>query len=106
VELDNLVDFIVNCVSHPQAANKTFLVGDGHDLSTTELVRGVARAARVPECLLPVHVWVLWVGAALLGKCDAVQRLCSNLQLDILKAQCILGWFCLYLCKMICVARW
>ena len=43
--LDNLVDFIVTCLSHPQAANQTFLVSDGQDLSTTELVRGLARAA-------------------------------------------------------------
>ena len=45
--LDNLVDFIVTCVAHPQAANQTFLVSDGHDLFTTELVRGLARAAGV-----------------------------------------------------------
>ena len=48
VALDNLVDLIVTCLSHPQAANQTFLVSDGHDLSTTELVRGLARAAGVP----------------------------------------------------------
>ena len=52
VALDNLVDFIVTCVAHPQAANQTFLVSDGHDLSTTELVRGLARAAGVPARLL------------------------------------------------------
>ena len=44
--LDNLVDLIVTCLSHPQAANQTFLVSDGHDLSTTELVRGLARYLR------------------------------------------------------------
>ena len=33
VALDNLVDFIVTCLSHPQAANQTFLVSDGQDLS-------------------------------------------------------------------------
>jgi len=54
VALDNLVDFTAACVSHPQAANQTFLVVDGHDLSTTELVRGLARATGVPARLLPV----------------------------------------------------
>ncbi|MDD2661790.1 MAG: NAD-dependent epimerase/dehydratase family protein, partial [Methylococcales bacterium] len=39
VALDNLVDFILTCATHPNAANQTFLVSDGHDLSTTELVR-------------------------------------------------------------------
>jgi len=92
VALDNLVDFIVTCVAHPQAANQTFLVSDGHDLSTTELVRGLARAAGVPARLLPVPVWALQAGAALLGKRDAVQRLYCNLQVDISKARSLLGW--------------
>ena len=92
VALDNLVDFIVTCITHPQAANQTFLVSDGQDLSTTELVRGMARAAGVPARLLPVPVWALQAGASLLGKGDAVQRLCGNLRVDISKARSLLGW--------------
>jgi nucleoside-diphosphate-sugar epimerase len=92
VALDNLVDFIVTCITHPQAANQTFLVSDGHDLSTTELVRGMAQAAGVRARLLPVPVWALQAGASLLGKGDAVQRLCGNLQVDISKARSLLGW--------------
>jgi nucleoside-diphosphate-sugar epimerase len=92
VALENLVDFIVTCVTHPQAANQTFLVSDGQDLSTTELVRGMAQAAGVPARLLPVPVWALQAGATLLGKGDAVQRLCGNLQVDISKARSLLGW--------------
>ena len=92
VALSNLVDFIVTCITHPQAANQTFLVSDGQDLSTTELVRGLAQAAGVPACLLPVPVWALQAGATLLGKGDAVQRLCGNLQVDMSKARSLLGW--------------
>jgi len=92
VALGNLVDFIITCVTHPQAADQTFLVSDGQDLSTTELVRGMARAAGVPARFLPVPVWALQAGAALLGKGDAVQRLCGNLQVDISKARSLLGW--------------
>jgi len=92
VALDNLVDFIVTCITHPKAANQTFLVSDGQDLATTELVRGMAQAAGVPARLLPVPVWALQAGASLLGKGDAVQRLCGNLQVDISKARSLLGW--------------
>jgi nucleoside-diphosphate-sugar epimerase len=92
VALDNLVDFIVTCITHHQAANQTFLVSDGQDLSTTELVRGMAQAAGVSARLLPVPVWVLQAGASLLGKGDAVQRLCGNLQVDMSKARSLLGW--------------
>jgi nucleoside-diphosphate-sugar epimerase len=92
IALHNLVDFIVTCIHHPEAANQTFLVSDGHDLSTTELVRGMAKAAGVPARLLPVPVWALKAGASLLGRGDAVQRLCGNLQVDISKARSMLGW--------------
>jgi nucleoside-diphosphate-sugar epimerase len=92
VALDNLVDFIVTCINHPEAANQTFLVSDGQDLSTTELVRGMAQAAGVPARLLPLPVWALQAGATLLGKGDAVQRLCGNLQVDMSKARSLLGW--------------
>jgi nucleoside-diphosphate-sugar epimerase len=92
VALDNLVDFIVTCITHPQAANQTFLVSDGQAMSTTELVRGMAQAAGVPARLLPVPVWALQAGASLLGKGDAVQRLCGNLQVDMSKARSLLGW--------------
>jgi nucleoside-diphosphate-sugar epimerase len=92
VALDNLVDFIITCTTHPQAANETFLVSDGHDLSTPELIRKMAEAAGVPAWLWPVPVWALQAGAQLLGKGDAVQRLCGNLQVDISKARELLGW--------------
>ena len=92
VALDNLVDLITTCIVHPRAASQTFLVSDGQDLSTTELVRGMAQAAGVPARLLPVPVWALKVGASLFGKSDAVQRLSGNLQVDISKARNLMGW--------------
>jgi nucleoside-diphosphate-sugar epimerase len=92
VALDNLVDFIFTCTTHPNAANQTFLVSDGLDLSTTELVRGMAQVAGVSARLFSVRVWVLQAGATIVGQRDAVQRLCGNLQVDISKARNLLGW--------------
>jgi len=92
VALDNLVDLIMVCVTHPNAANQTFLVSDGRDLSTKELVRGLAHVAGVHLRLIPVPVWVIWAGATVLGKQGAASRLCSNLQVDISKTRNLLGW--------------
>jgi nucleoside-diphosphate-sugar epimerase len=92
VALDNLVDLIVTCLSHPAAANQTFLASDGQDLSTADLVRGMARAAGVSARLWPVPVWALLAAAGAMGKGEAVQRLCGNLQVDITKARMLLGW--------------
>ena len=92
VGLDNLVDLIVTCVNHPAAANQVFLAGDGQDLSTTELLRSIARAMGKPSRLIPVPAGVLMLGATLLGKKAMAQRLLGSLQVDISKARTVLGW--------------
>ncbi len=92
IGIDNLVDFLITCVAHPLAANETFLVSDGQDVSVPELVRGLADAMGVKAHLLPIPVSVLQIGASLLGKRDAVNRLCENLQVDIDKARKLLTW--------------
>lgn len=92
VALANLVDFIHVCATHPRAANETFLVSDGDDLSTTQLVRGLAGAAGKPGRLIPVPVWLLQLGGIMANKRATVQRLCGNLQVDISKARERLGW--------------
>jgi nucleoside-diphosphate-sugar epimerase len=92
VALDNLVDFIVTCITHPKAAQHIFLVSDGHDLSTTDLAHGLAQAAGVSARLISVPIWVLQAAAAMVGKGDVAKRLCGSLQIDISKAQSLLGW--------------
>ena len=76
VALDNLVDLITTCMDHPAAANQTFLVSDGEDLSTTALLRRTAAALGVRARLLPVPGGLLMTGAALLGRRGVAQRLC------------------------------
>jgi nucleoside-diphosphate-sugar epimerase len=92
VGLDNLVDFIYCCMTHPAAANQTFLVSDGHDVSSAQLVRELAAAAGGKPNLWSVPQWFLELGAVMVGKRKAVQRLCGSLQVDISKAQTLLGW--------------
>lgn len=92
VALDNLVDLIVTCLMHPAAANQTFLVSDGEDVSTTELLRRMGRAMGHPARLVPVPTSWLQLAAAMGGKRDVVQRLCGSLQVDIEKTRRLLGW--------------
>jgi UDP-glucose 4-epimerase len=92
VALDNLVDLLVTCVKHPEAAGQTFLVSDGEDLSTTELLHRTAKAMGKKALLLPIPACVLLWGAALLDKRAMAQRLCGSLQLDINKTRQLLGW--------------
>jgi len=92
VALDNLVDLIITCIDHPAAANQVFLAGDGEDLSTTELLRGVAKAAGVSSRLLPMPASLLMFMASFFGKKEMAQRLLGSLQVDISKARDLLGW--------------
>lgn len=92
VALDNLVDLLITCLDHPAAANQTFLVSDGEDLSTADLLRRLGRAMNKPARLFPVPVPLLRAGAALLGKRDVAQRLLGNLQVDITHTRETLGW--------------
>ncbi|WP_028620517.1 UDP-glucose 4-epimerase family protein [Pseudomonas sp. Ant30-3] len=92
VALDNLVDLLTTCLNHPAAANQTFLVSDGEDVSTTQLLVKLADALNRPSRLVPVPAWLLAAGAALLGKNALSQRLCGSLQVDITKARIQLGW--------------
>ena len=92
VGVDNLVDLIITCTTHPAAAGQTFLVSDGEDVSTAELARRLGLAMGRPARLLPVPVWALKAGGALLGRSAAVERLCGNLQVDISATCERLGW--------------
>jgi nucleoside-diphosphate-sugar epimerase len=92
VALDNLVDLIVTCTHHPAAANQTFLVSDGDDVSTTQLLRRMGQAMGKPARLIPVPSVLLQAGATLVGKPELAQRLCGSLQVDMAKTRQLLGW--------------
>ena len=92
VALDNLVDLIVTCLTHPAAANQTFLVSDGEDMSTSQLLRRMGAALGKPARLVPVPVSALKLGAALVRKPELAQRLCGSLQVDTSKTAELLGW--------------
>jgi nucleoside-diphosphate-sugar epimerase len=92
VARDNLVDLILRCIDHPAAAGGVFLVSDGEDVSTPELVRRIARAAGAPARLWPVPPFLLSRVAGLLGCADQVGRLLDNLQVDVSATRDRLGW--------------
>ncbi|CAN5703243.1 SDR family oxidoreductase [soil metagenome] len=92
VYLDNLVSLVLCCVGNPKAYQQLFLVSDGNDLSTTELLRACARALGVQSRLWPFPAGILAFLARLAGKKAIADRLCQSLQLDITKARQLLSW--------------
>lgn len=95
VALENLVDFIALCADperSPRAANEVFLISDGEDVSTTELLRKVASAYNVAPRLLPIPDLWIQTAARLLGKRAVADRLLGSLVVDTSKARGLLGW--------------
>jgi nucleoside-diphosphate-sugar epimerase len=92
VARDNLVDLVVTALRHPAAANGTFLVSDGEDLSTTDLLVRAGEALDTRARLLPVPAALIMVVARLLGRGEVANRLCGSLEVDISETRTRLGW--------------
>ena len=92
VALANLVDLLIVCTTHPSAPGEVFMVSDGHDLNTADLVRMIANAMRRRLWLVPVPPWLLAGAAKLVGKASIADRLLGTLQVDIENTQAKLKW--------------
>jgi nucleoside-diphosphate-sugar epimerase len=92
IGLDNLVDLLIRCVYHPAAAGETFLVSDGEDLSTPDLLSHMAAAMGRSVRLFPVPVPLLRLAGAALGKRAEIDRLVGSLQIDSSHTRQVLGW--------------
>lgn len=88
----NLVDALIQCLRDARAAGRTYLVSDGEDLSTPELIRRLARALRLSSRLWPVPLPVLrWLGW-IVGKETMIDRLIGSLQVDSSRIRRELNW--------------
>lgn len=92
ISLDNLVDFITLCILHPQAMGQLFLVSDGDDVSTPQMMRALARGMGRKPLFFPVPKWLLKFGSKLVGKEALYKQLCGSLRVDSAKARDLLGW--------------
>jgi nucleoside-diphosphate-sugar epimerase len=92
IYVGNLVDAIVKCIDAPEAAGKTYLVSDGEDVSTPDLIRRLAAHMNVPSRLFPCPVPLLKLGATVLGKRSEIARLTGSLQVDSSAIRQELGW--------------
>jgi nucleoside-diphosphate-sugar epimerase len=92
VALDNLVDLIVCCIEHPAAANQIFLVSDGEDISTSELLHRLGLALKRPALLWAWATPLLRLLLRATGRYSLLQRLYGSLQVDIDKTRALLHW--------------
>ncbi len=99
IYLGNLVDVLIACMMHPRAAGQTYIVSDGEDVSTPELIRLVAMALDRPTYLVPCPPCLLRAAGGLIGKSSSMERLLESLVVDIGKIRRELGWKPFYTMK-------
>lgn len=92
IYVGNLVDALVACAKHPNAAGRTYLVSDGEDVSTPELLRRLALAFNKPARLFPVPPVLIRLTGAITGNGETINRLLGSLMVDSSKIKKELGW--------------
>jgi nucleoside-diphosphate-sugar epimerase len=92
IYVENLVDALILCATHPAAAGQTYLVSDDAAISTPELVRVLASAMQRPCRVFPFPFPIMQLCAGLLGKSSVLDRLTQSLEVDSSKIRRELGW--------------
>lgn len=92
IALENLVEFICLCMTHPAAANELFLISDAVPVSTADIFRYLARGMDKRLVMLPFPLTAMKVGARLLRKEALYTQLCGSLVVDSTKAKALLHW--------------
>lgn len=92
IYVGNLADALAACAAHPEATGKTYLVADGEDVSTPDLIRHTAFALGSPARLFPVPASLMRLAGTLIGKRPAIDRLLGSLTVDSSAIRRELGW--------------
>ena len=92
VYVGNLASAISLCLDHPDAPGETFLVSDGEDVSTGELVRRMAKATSIRNWLFYCPVWLLHVAGTLAGRQKMIDRITGSLEVNSDKIRNVLSW--------------
>lgn len=90
--LGNLSDLICHCIDHPESQGETFVVSDGQDLSTAELVDKIGLAINKKPRLVPIPIVFLHGLSRMIGRRGVARRLTSSLVIDSTKVRTRLNW--------------
>jgi nucleoside-diphosphate-sugar epimerase len=90
--LGNLSDAINTCLNHPLASGETFMVSDGQDISTPDLIKTIACAMSKKPSLFSLDTRFLRMMCKVIGKGGEVEKLTGTLVVDSTKIRALLGW--------------
>ncbi|MCX5668688.1 MAG: SDR family oxidoreductase [Candidatus Omnitrophica bacterium] len=90
--IGNLADAISTCITHPLAAGETFMVSDGQDVSTPDLIKMIACAMKKKAVLFFFPLGILKMLCKITGKTEELEKLTGTLLVDSSKIRNLLGW--------------
>ncbi|MCM8797610.1 MAG: NAD-dependent epimerase/dehydratase family protein [Candidatus Omnitrophica bacterium] len=92
IYLGNLIDAIITCITHPLAAGQTFMVSDGQDISTPDLIKMLALAMDKKPILFSLNPAILKTLCRIVGKGEEIEKLTGTILIDNSKIKNLLGW--------------
>lgn len=92
IAVQNLVDLLATCATHPDAAGHTFLASDTETLSTREFTNAIADGLGKQVLQLPVPVNLMRLVGKITGKSAMIEQLFGNLEVDSSNIQEVLNW--------------
>ena len=92
IGLDNLIDVMIKCIDKPEALGKTFVISDGQDISTPDLIKKLANHMGKKHFLIIFPIFLLKFFGTICGKSNRIDRLTNSLQIDNTYAEKVLDW--------------
>ena len=92
IYVGNAVDAIMVCMLHALAAGETFLVSDGQDVSTPDLVKRIACAMKKRAVLFSLPLGILKMLCKIAGKTQDLEKVIGSMLVDCRKIRRLLGW--------------
>lgn len=90
--IGNLTSALAAAATHPEAVGKTFLIRDGEDFSTAQLIEGLRAALGRPRRLMAVPPALLKAGLKAVARGAMADRLLESLAIDDAPIRGDLGW--------------
>jgi len=92
IAVDNLVDALLACAADTSSSSEVYFAKDSEDLSTSTLIRIIAKALGRKARLVPVPPTALRLGARLVGRQEMLARLIGTFSIDATRIAERLGW--------------
>ncbi|GHY46319.1 UDP-glucose 4-epimerase [Vibrio cholerae] len=92
IAVQNLVDLLITCATHPAAAGHTFLASDGETVSTKHFTNAIAEGLGKKVIQLPIPVSFMRFVGKLVGKSTMIEQLYGDLEVDSSNITEVLDW--------------